>query len=246
MNTHNLSFARLFFSLALVLNALNARAQSLIKSGLYEIFSGAYTECCGIAGQNRIPLPNPHQRFVKLNIDPQSHIASMSILGEDLQTVFAAVNLCPPPDSIPFSFNFGFVFPDHIVFQVDPGPRGLYWNYTLTNSPSRLSINGQVGLAQNDCADVPDKFTHTDVDAYFVAPPTLEVRGYSQNGPHLVVHGRAGWLTIVEVSSDLKTWVEISREIMPATRCATCPELSVFDTGADGTSPRFYRSYQRP
>lgn len=107
-------------------------------------------------------------------------------------------------------------------------------------------MNGLVGFAQENCVDAPNKFTHTNVVANLVAPPNLEWRGYSQDGPLLFVHGRAGWLTVVEASSDLQTWAEIARDIMPATLCPTCPELEVHDTAAGGLTPRFYRSYQRP
>lgn len=242
MNAHNLSWVGVFLAAA-----LHADAQLAAKSGFYEISSGDYIECCGIAGENHISLPNSAQRFVKLNVDAQTHIASMAILGEDLQTVFSITPFCPPSQqAISFSFDGGFAFPGHFVFQVDPGPDGLYWNYTLSNSPASLSMNGLVGLAQNNCADAASKFTHTNVVANLVVPPNLELRGYFQDGPLIVVHGRAGWQTVVEASSDLQTWVEIARDVMPANLCLTCPQLDVRDTGATGMTARFYRSSQQP
>jgi len=237
MSAHNVFCAGVFFALA---SFLEARAQNAAVSGFYDISSGEYIECCGIAGETRTPLPNSAQRVVKLNIDPQAHTASMTILGDDMRTVFSIIPVCPPSEPpIFFSFDLGLTFADHFVFQVDPSPRGLYWNYTLSNSPSRISLSGLVGLAQTGCADAPSKFTHTNVVAYLVAPPRLELRSYTVDGPLLVVQGREGWQTVVEVSSDLNTWVEISREVMPATRCATCPELTVRDTAPGGITTRF-------
>jgi hypothetical protein len=243
MKVHSLSSTALFALASL----LSAHAQTRATSAVYEISSGEYVECCGIAGEKRVLLPNSAQRFVKLTTNAQSQIVSMSILGDDMQTVFSITPLCPPSQGpVPFSFDGGFVFQDRIIFHVDPGLNGLYWNYTVSNSPARLTINGLVGLALADCADVPDKFTHTNVVATLVAQPSVEFRAYTQDGPALVVHGRAGWQTVVEASSDLQTWVEIARDIMPASVCPTCPELEVHDTGAGGIKARFYRSYQRP
>jgi hypothetical protein len=154
--------------------------------------------------------------------------------------------LCPPQGPIQFTFDGGLVFSDRIIFHVDPAPSGLYWNYTVSNSPGSLIINGVVGFARTTCADVPDKFTHTNVIASLITPPDIGVSVYSQDGTVLVVHGRAGWQTVVEASSDLIAWEEIARDIMPATVCAACPQWEVRDTGSNGNTPRFYRAYQRP
>jgi len=220
MNFHNLSFSALF-AFALL---LGAHAQSSATSGFYEISSGEYVECCGIAGEKRVPLPNSTQRFVKLSTNAQSQIPGMSILGDDLQTVFSITPLWPPSQGpVLFSFDGGFAFQDRIIFHVDPSPSGLYWNYTVSNSHTSITINGLVGLVQTACTDVPDRFTHTNVVATFITPPSVEFRAYTQDGPMLVVHGRAGWQTVVEASSDLKTWAEIAREVMRPTVCSLPP-----------------------
>jgi len=78
---------------------------------------------------------------------------------------------------------------DQFIIHVDPAPSGLYWNYTVSNSPAGLTINGLVGLAQTDCADVPDKFTHNNVVATLVTPSSIELKAYTQDGPVLVVPG---------------------------------------------------------
>jgi len=243
MKSHNLSCLALFFALA---SLLNARAQNSGPAGIYEISTGAYIECCGIAGENRIALPTATQRFVALNLDAQSHTASLAILGDDLKTIFSIVPLCPPSQPYFLNFDHGLVFPDQFVFLVDPGPDGSSYHYTVTYSPSILSIDGAVRLPQPNCPDAPDQFSHTNVVAYLVAPPKIQLNGYSGDRPVIRVQGRAGWIAIVEASSDLKTWVEIGREVMPATRCAMCPFIDVIDTDTPGNTPRFYRSYQRP
>ena len=122
MKSHNLSWAGFFFASALF---LNAQAQNSAPGGVYEISTGSYIECCGIAGDSRIALPNAAQRFVTLKLDTQSHTASMAILGDDLKTIFSIVPLCPPSQSFFFNFQNGLVFPDRFIFFVDPGPTGL-------------------------------------------------------------------------------------------------------------------------
>jgi hypothetical protein len=97
-------------------------AQSRAASGVYQIISGTFSECCGIAGDIRSSLPNGSQRFVRLTVDPQSDVATMTFLGNDMQTVFSAIP-CPPGEPIIFSFEHGFAFSNSIEFHVDPGPR---------------------------------------------------------------------------------------------------------------------------
>src|SRR5437867_9912246 len=85
-------------------------------NGLYQIISGTYIECCGIGGDFRSSLPNESQGFVRLTVDPQSDLATMTFLGEDSQTIFSVVP-CPPGDPINFSFDYGFIFSNSIVFH---------------------------------------------------------------------------------------------------------------------------------
>jgi hypothetical protein len=103
----------------------NAHAQGGFTAGYYEISGGEYVECCGIVGPSLVTLPNESQQFVRLTRDSQSPGASMAILGSDMQTVFSTRPSCPPPELIQFSFTGGLVFPDRVVFHVDPGPNGL-------------------------------------------------------------------------------------------------------------------------
>src|SRR5437867_10419609 len=161
-------------------------------NGLYQIISGNYIECCGIGGDFRSALPNESQRFVKLTIDSQSHLATMTFLGEDSQTLFSVVP-CPPGDSINFRFDYGFFLSDSIVFHVDPGPPpyGIYWNYNLTNSADSLRIDGTIGTALQDCVDVPTQFSHSNVVAVLVPGPTLRITMFPKDGALLFIQGHS-------------------------------------------------------
>src|SRR5205809_245991 len=86
-----------------------SRAQSAPASGLYQIISGTFSECCGIAGPFRSSLPDANQSYVNLTVDPQRELASMTFLGKDMRTIFSVLP-CPPGDPINFSFDYGFIF----------------------------------------------------------------------------------------------------------------------------------------
>ena len=133
---------------AFVMSVRLAGAQSVVTSGLYEIVSGTYTECCGFAGEVRSPMPNEGQSFVRLTVDTQANLATMTFLGRDLQTVFSVVP-CPLGNPIPFFFNYGFIYSNSIIFLVDPGPPpyGIYWQYSVSCSTNSLQINGALGMA---------------------------------------------------------------------------------------------------
>ncbi len=153
----------------------SAGAQSWAASGLYQILSGSYSECCGIGGDFRSALPSTSQTFVRLTEDPQSHVATMTFLGEDARTVFGIVP-CPRADSINFTF-FGFVAPDGtMIFHVDPfpPPDEYYYFYTVTNSANNLRIDGTLVAHRSVCVDVPDHFTHSNVVAVLVSPPVVD------------------------------------------------------------------------
>ncbi len=123
------------FILAFVLPYRGAWAQSGPVSGLYEITSGRYSECCGIAGNDfGYDLPDKRQRFARFTFESKSPTASLTFLGEDARTVFSTVP-CPPSGALQFSFEYGLVFPDRVIFHVDPGPPpyAISWNYTVSN-----------------------------------------------------------------------------------------------------------------
>jgi len=152
-----------------------ADAQTAFVSGLYQIVSGSFGECCGIAGTVVSSLPRDDQSYVKLTVDPQTTLATMTFLGKDTKTAFSVAG-CPPGDPVQFSFGFGFVWTDQIEFHVDPGPppNSEYWSLVVSNSEGGLRIGGRVGLAAPLCADVPTQFTYSNVVAVLL--PTPEIR----------------------------------------------------------------------
>src|SRR4029434_7028145 len=74
--------------LAWVLFVRPAQGQGGPRTGLYQIISGHYIACCGIAGAFDHPLPNAGQSFVELTVDQPRNLAQMTFLGQDMQTVF--------------------------------------------------------------------------------------------------------------------------------------------------------------
>jgi hypothetical protein len=232
---------------AFVLSARLAHAQSVPTSGLYEIMSGTYTECCGIAGELRSPVPIEGQRFVRLMVDTQVNLATMTFLGRDLKTVFSVVP-CPIGDPVPFFFNYGFIYSNSIIFFVDPGPPpyGLYWNYLVDYSTNSLQINGTLGMAGQGCADVPTAFGHSNVVAQLVTGPRMSVTEYSKQGALLFIQGHAGWTNVIEASTNLVSWTPISTNLMPATTCPICPYIMFRDPASTNLARRYYRSFEFP
>ena len=224
-----------------------AGAQSGAASGLYQIISGNYDECCGIGGDFRFSLPNESQGFVRLAVDPQGNTAAMTFLGEDGQTVFSVVP-CPPGDPINFRLDYGFVFSKSFVFHVDPGPPPYqtYWNYTVSNSTDRLRIDGTLGTAQQNCVDVPTQFSHSNVVAVLLPGPRLRTMEFSKDGALLFIQGKAGWTNVIEASTDLLIWTPISTNLMPNTLCPVCPYILFRDAVSTNLVRRFYRCFEIP
>ena len=224
-------------------------AQNGPTSGLYEITSGKYSECCGFAGNDfGFDLPDPSQKYVRFNVDSQANTATITFLGEDARTVFSRVP-CPPSAAINFSFNYGIVFSNRTVFHVDPGPPpyGTYWNYTASNSPNRLRIDGLLGTAQAGCADTPTRFAHSNVVAVLIPGPKLTILSASPtNAARLMVQGRAGWTDVIEASGDLISWTPVATNVMDFSLCPICPFVTVEDAASKKVPHRFYRAFERP
>ncbi len=232
---------------AFVLSVHFAGAQSGPASGLYEIISGTYTECCGFGGEMRYSVPNATQSFVRLTVDTQADLATMSFLGGDLQTVFSIVP-CPYADPIQFSFDYGFVFSNSIIFLVDPGPPpyGINWHYTVSNSADSLQINGALGIAFQGCADAPTQFSHSNVVARLVPGPRMTITEFSQEGVLLFIEGHAGWTNVIEASTNLVSWAPIATNNMPTSACPVCPYLLFRDAASTNFARRFYRCFEVP
>jgi hypothetical protein len=230
---------------AFVLSFHPAHAQNAPASGMYQIVSGTYIACCGFAGEIRSSLPNDNQGFVRLSVDAQSHIGSMAFLGKDMRTVFSVI-ACPPDDPIKFSFDYGFVVSDSLVFHVDPGPPPYhkYWNYTVSNSVDTLRINGVLGVNSQFCADVPTRFSHSNVVAVLLIPPKIRITEFSKEGALLFIQGQAGRTNVLEASTDLATWTAISTNLMPFTLCPECPYILFRDSL--NLNRRFYRCSETP
>jgi hypothetical protein len=237
------------FILTCVLQYRCAWAQGGSTSGLYEIAAGSYSECCGITG---IPigydLPSKYQKFVRFTVNAQNHTSSLTFLGEDARTVFTTVP-CPISGAIQFSFNYGLIFPDRVVFHVDPGPPpyAISWNYTVSNSPTRLRIDGQLGTVQAPCLDVPTRFSHSNVVAMLLRAPRLQLLERSKEGAtRLMVQGRSGWSDVIEASTDLMVWTPISTNFMVFSLCPICPFAIVEDSASINLAHRFYRAVEYP
>jgi hypothetical protein len=231
---------------AFVVSIHSAGAQGEAVSGLYQIVSGTYTECCGIvAVPNRESLPNEYQRFVRLTVDPQTDLATMTFLSADSQTI-RKVDGCRNP--IDLSFDFGSVRSNSIVFHIDPSPMTLwaYWDYAVSNSTDRLQIDGTLGVAQGSCPDAFTRYTHSNVVAVLVQPPTLKVTEFTKEGASLFIRGTAGWTNVVEVSTNLVSWAPISTNLMPNTLCPVCPSILFHDAASTNFTRRYYRCFEIP
>jgi hypothetical protein len=232
---------------AFVLFIPSVGAQSRAASGVYQIISGTFSECCGIAGDFRSSLPNEGQGFVKLTVDPQSDLVTMTFLGQDMRTFFSVVP-CPPGDPINFRFDYGGVFLGQILFHVDPGPAPYYesWNYAVSNSADALRIDGVVGIDPRFCVDVPTRFSHSNVVAVLVPPPSLSITGVSSSGARLFLQGHAGLTNVIEASTDLVTWAGVSTNVMDYSLCPICPFAIFEDSASTNLTRRFYRAFELP
>ncbi len=191
---------------AFILSVYAARTQGGPASGSYQIVSGSYITCCGFAGLPfSQPLPNQSQGFVQLTVDPQSQLATMTVLGQDMQSVFGMLP-CPPDAPIYFSFSHGFVFSNVVEFHVDPGPPpyGVFWSYTISNAAKGLRIDGVLGTTLSSCWDAPTRFSHSNVVAVLL-PARPVIQGVERDGGLLSFRftGEPGYDYFVEFSESL-------------------------------------------
>jgi hypothetical protein len=218
-------------------------------SGLYEITSGAYSECCGIAGNDfGFDLPDPSQKFVRFTVDRQANTASMSFLGEDAKTVFST-EPCPPLGGIKFNFFYGFISSNQTIFHADPGPPPYqaYFSYIVSNSATRLRITGTLGTSQANCSDLPTRFSHSNVEAILIPGPKLTIlEATGTKATRLMVQGRAGWIDVIEASGDLISWTPVATNVMDFSLCPICPFVTFEDAASTSMPHRFYRAYEFP
>jgi hypothetical protein len=212
-------------------------------SGVYEIVGGTYSECCGFAGTPIVrTLPFPSQSYIRFTLDSPS-TATLTILGDDLQTVAAAFS-CLPTGPVPFDFHRGQVQGDITVFPLEPNP--LYTSsYIVTHTPTRLTANGALVTSLGFCADVPHYFDHTNVVANLIRGPKLTVVEPAADGAtRIMVQGRSGWTDIIEASSDLASWRPVSTNYMDFSLCPICPFGVFEDRESTNLTSRFYRAYE--
>src|SRR5574341_316143 len=72
---------------ALMASVQPASSASGPASGIYQIVSGRYVACCGIAGPFSSSLPDAGNAFIELTVDSGNNLAQMRFLGQDLRTV---------------------------------------------------------------------------------------------------------------------------------------------------------------
>ncbi|SRR6266542_511665 len=162
---------------ALILSVQSACAESSPTSGLYQIVSGRYIACCGIAGPFIEPLPDASDAFIELTVNLQNNLAQMKFLGQDMHTVFRI-----PPESCRSEFTYmftnGVIFPDHIQFGdplLSPLPGQPSFSFVISNSMDAVSINGTVIAPCPGSADLPEEFQHTNVVAVLMPTATIRV-----------------------------------------------------------------------
>lgn len=231
----------------------SSHAQGGPRSGLYQITSGRYTECCGIAGALIYSLPSTNQQFVELTVDPQRGVAQMRFLAQDRDTVF---RILPnePVSGFAFAFSNGIVVADLIEFREPMPPPGSdqpYFNYTVRSLTDTLWINGTVITPCPGCDDFFTQFEHTNMVAVLMptgAKPRLSLSFASTNDVIgiIVWNGQQGQTNIIEASTDLITWTPVSTNVFPSTACPVCPFIDFRDPESANLAHRFYRSFSLP
>jgi len=144
---------------------------------MYQITSGSYRACCGIAGPFMNVLPDAEDAFIELSVDQANQRAQMRILGQDMRTVKHI-----PPEScrgeFVYAFTNGVVYPDRIQFGMPGAPSLPGWpsvSLVVSNSADTLSLNGSVLAPCPGSADLPEEFLHTNVAAMLMPIATIRV-----------------------------------------------------------------------
>ena len=217
-----------------------ARAQGGWIGGLYQITSGQYITCCGIAGPTTTGLPEASDAFVELQIDAQANLAQMTILGADMSTVLR-IPAEGSREAFTYSFTNGVIYPDYIRFEQPPSPSmpsQPYFTFFVSNSIDTLLIEGKVTAPCIGCGDIPQEFQHTNVVA--VLMPTASIR-VSQ--VQICWNSASNRTYQVQYRSPLTTnaWLNLGPPVAgnSPTNCTT-------DDLAPGQPQRFYRVLALP
>lgn len=248
MNLKSQALLFCYGTFSMVISLSRLCAQELPASGLYEIVSGQYVECCGFAGPIPYSLPYERQSFIQFSIDGQTQLASMAFLRED-QSVFSAFR-CPPEAPIAFRFGNGVVSGNSVTFQSNPGPRGPApapkgesWKYTVTYGESGLRVDGELDVDEGFCSDVPTHFNHSNVMAVSVPQgPVLE--GFRREGDQVLFQftGQPANDFFVEFSESLPAqgWQSLTNF-----RAKLQPIQAVVTDALTNGMTRFYRVRQQ-
>jgi len=224
---------------ALVFPQAICRAQSAPVSGLYQIVSGSFVACCGIGGEFHYSLPREDQGFVSLTVDPATILVSMSLLGQDRQTVYTLPGFGQTRD-FAFSFGVGHVSAGAVEFLGLPSdPRQPSYQYVASYTADTLQIHGEAIVPCLGCADLPTAFSHTNVLATLVTPP-LRLEGLERAGANFSFRftGEPGYDYFVEFS---EAWPGTSWKPLTNYRAKLETIHPVVTDSLSNAPARFYR-----
>lgn len=197
---------------------------------LYQITSGSYTIIGGIWAGLRVNLPEPEQAFVLLTTDTQNSRADLSFLNEDQRTVFLTLSNGVISGNV-IRFQYLTRHPYPLVEEL-----GML-DYTVTNSPEALQINGSIEFPPI-CCDIPSFFGHSNVTAS--ALPTVSIR---VSEVEISWNSESNRTYQVQYRSDIgkNSWTNLGGPV-----AALGPAASVFDRVPAGQPQRLYRVFAVP
>lgn len=158
------------FTLLLVflLAAATRNAMGAHVTNLYQIVSGEYIVCCGIAGEFRSELPTDGQSHVQLVTDTAQQSARMTILSFfDGEPIFQVI-------------ENGRLHADYIEFGIPisfpggaPGLGMTKQHYIVSNSASGIRFSGATVFPPMG-ADFQNFYAHSNVVARLRTPAPVE------------------------------------------------------------------------
>ncbi len=193
---------------------------------LFQITSGEYTECCGIAGSLKFRLPNAQQTYVSLAVDSNQLTARMTVVGDDRQTIYRVFDDGRLQDGV-IEFGRAAPFP--------PVDGSTYLHYIVSNSVGGIRFDGVIEEPVTG-VDIPNHFTHTNVVA--VSLPSAPQTTIRISETEICWRGESNRLYQVEYASSLSTnfWLPLGPRI-PGNGGTNC----VRDPISPGEPRRFYR-----